>query len=176
MRLLLLALGCTVMSVRLSAQHVEIGVASALAHPLGAAHRVDAHLVPVLGLAPSRGWGVAAALNWFRTTHETDSLTVRPIMAGVGYTFPAARVLVTPSLVAGPAWTTVERGADSGHAVTLAVRAGLSASVPLVARISGTASAGYLWNGRTIWRPAGGLAPPPLDAVVASVGLVLRVF
>lgn len=70
---------------------------------------------PLIRIGAGKGLGVAIGLDWFQASLESlggdrDNLTrvrVRPIMAGVGYTFAAERVAVSPSLIGGLAFNSI---------------------------------------------------------------------
>lgn len=62
------------------------------------------------GMAPEHGWGFAASLGWFEAdlidgrgadSRSVGELKVRPLMAGVGYTWHNGRFATTASLTAG---------------------------------------------------------------------------
>jgi hypothetical protein len=62
------------------------------------------------GTAPEKGWGFTAGLGWFEAdlvdargmaSRRVGTAKVRPVMAGVGYTWLNGRVATTASLTAG---------------------------------------------------------------------------
>ena len=62
------------------------------------------------GTLPEHGWGFAASLGWFEAdliedrgaeSRRVGELKVRPLMAGVGYTWLRGRVAATASFTAG---------------------------------------------------------------------------
>ena len=67
---------------------------------------------PLLRLNPHKGWGPAAALNWFRPdlrdpaggTGDFAQLRVRPLMGGLSYTVGWDAVLTSFSIVGGPSF------------------------------------------------------------------------
>lgn len=159
---------------------------------------------PAIGRVPSRGWGLAMALNWFDAevtdltddaiaTAELGSVTVRPLMLGIGYTRLFGRVGLSPSIVAGPALNTLTIHDDvrgmveiegTGFerrvgVVSAAIRPGVNITYALTSRLGVGAFAGYLFNRpqfrlrtdrgerRTQWNT---------DGIVLSGGLVLSVF
>jgi hypothetical protein len=152
---------------------------------------------PLIRLNPRRGWGVAAALNWFHADlNQPDGgegpfgrLTIKPLMAGVGYTFGPDRTLFNVSVVGGPSFNSarfqdeyIERisslptiEADN----SLAIRPGFSITHTLAPRVGLTGFAGYLFNRpKVVYRNADMAIDDHwnADSVVLSVGLVYSIF
>jgi hypothetical protein len=181
-RYLSLALLLSLIATPARAQHVEAGVAVAAAHAPDSGHW-NPHFVPVIRLAPKKGWGIAGALNWFRADLDRAGLPdghirVRPLMGGYGYTWEARGTLTTVSMVVGPAWDTLEAAGQSQHAVSWVARPSASITIPVAPRVSAIGFAGYLWN-----RPSFSHFPRvdgshtwSTDAFVLSAGAVVRLF
>jgi hypothetical protein len=89
-------------------------------------------LAPVMRLGSGAGFGLAVAFDWYRTSLSqaalatpASSLRVRPVMAGLSYTFAAGPVSVSPSIVGGYSFNRVNVP-DEGAVGRLAVEAGNS--------------------------------------------------
>ena len=153
---------------------------------------------PLIRLNPRRGWRVATALNWFRADLKHPSgvdspfarLQVRPLMAGIGYTFGPDRTLFNVSVVAGPSFNTADFDDDFSEAnsstasieadTSVAVRPGFSLTQTLAPRVGLTAFAGYMINRpKVVYRNAANQSFEDrwrADAIVLSVGLVYSIF
>lgn len=119
---------------------------------------------PLVRLNPRRGWGLAAALNWFRADLRNPAggaadfarLRVRPLMAGIGYTVGDGRTLVNVSVVAGPSFNSARFTGNFGSGGpgvpvidaknSFAIRPGLSMTHTVAPRVGITAFAGYMIN------------------------------
>jgi hypothetical protein len=117
---------------------------------------------PLIRLMPRDGWGVAGALNWFEadvtglqgTDLELGRLRVRPVMAGVAYTFLRGRVATSLSIVAGYAFNRFELNDDVARIAvepyrfevddSLAWRPGVSLSYAVADRVALVGFGGYL--------------------------------
>jgi hypothetical protein len=88
---------------------------------------------PLVRLGSGRGLGLALALNWFQTTLGDASpgavvisrIHVRPIMAGLSYTWAADWLSISPSLVGGLAFNSMTVQ-ETGPAGRVAVEVGNS--------------------------------------------------
>lgn len=123
---------------------------------------------PLIRRVPSRGLGMAMALNWFEADVSGEiagvngrlgSVAIRPLMFGIGYTFVRGRIGITPSVVAGPALNTLDiddeqeqvalgGGGFEERAGTISVASRLGASVTLAIapRLGLTGFGGYFFN------------------------------
>lgn len=156
---------------------------------------------PLVRLNPKRGWGPAAALNWFSTDiSDPDStgpavarLRVRPVMGGIAYTFGPARALTSFSVVAGPSFNNIELkdefleslpGGIQAPTVdvktSFAVRSGIALTLTLAPRIGIVGFGGYILNRpRVTLRDQFGQEPRErwnADAFVLSAGVVYSFF
>lgn len=184
----------------------QVGVSVSSLNPASSELTTKVRIVPTFGRVPSKGWGIAAGLNWFDAdvdggfvglTRRLGTVNVRPVMAGVGYTAVVGRFYITPSVVAGPAWNRLKVDDDlrdafsvrgnlggddfqtKGHAVTLAVRPGISATYAVAPRFGLTAFAGYLFNRPDfdVQIPTGQTRTPwKADGLALSAGVVVPVF
>lgn len=156
--------------------------------------RARASIGPLIRLGSGRGFGPALALNWFQTTLPGESpeqdvrsrIRVRPIMAGVSYTFASDRVSVSPSLVAGVAFNSLsieETGRVDRIAVevgrSLVWRPGISMWFDVSRRAALNVSAGYivtgldvtfLENGRLVKQHLSG------DTTIVHAGIAYKIF
>jgi hypothetical protein len=151
---------------------------------------------PLVRLNPRRGWGVAAALNWFHADLKRPGggdepfarLTVRPVMAGVGYTFGPDRTLFNVSLVAGPSFNSVKFDDEFIERISsqptieadnsLAIRPGFSITHTLAPRVGLTGFTGYMFNrAKVVHRNVGTEFDDwNADSFVLSVGVVYSIF
>lgn len=179
-----------------------VGVAVSSITPTAAELSTSPSVRPTIGRMPSRGWGLSAALNWFeaevtddrvRPGEEFGTISVRPLMLGVGFTHLHGRIGFSPSFVAGPALNTVRvrdglrdeiHTAGSGFerhvgTITLAVRPGINVTYALSPRVGLGAFAGYLFNRPSVLldTPGGEIRTRwSTDGFVASGGVVVAVF
>ena len=150
-------------------------------------------LGPMVRVGAGRGLGVAIGFGWFGAELRDSAaqipigrVRIRPVMAGVRYTFRTLATSTSFSLVAGPAINAVSAAdrADAGELPigignSLAWRPGVSFWVDLSSRTALNISAGYV-----ITRPRLTLVGPdgvferPLraDALVLRAGLAYKVF
>jgi hypothetical protein len=144
---------------------------------------------PIVRLNPGRGFGLAAALDWFDAELRDEAghvgvLRVRPFMAGVGVGIPNGRLHTALTLVAGPSFNRLviadHRAADEADiGMSLAVRPGLSLTYTLAPRVAVTGFAGYIFNRPGITYRTGGIEHRDrwtADAVILSTGLVVSIF
>jgi hypothetical protein len=151
---------------------------------------------PLVRLNPSKGWGPAGALNWFRLdlrdpaggTSDFARVRVRPLMAGVAYTVGPDAVLTSFSVVGGPSFNKAEfHGsyvAGSGETISaensIAVRAGVGLTWTVARRVAIVGFGGYMVNRPDIaYRNRFGQEINnrwKADAVVLGVGAVYSLF
>lgn len=115
---------------------------------------------PLIRLGSGRGLGVAIGFDWFKSDFMTGDamapsvahVTVRPVMAGLSYTFATDRVSVSPGIVGGVAFNSLsitETGAVGGALAvevenSLAWRPGVSVWFDVNRRLAANVSAGYV--------------------------------
>jgi hyperosmotically inducible protein len=142
---------------------LAVGASVGWSRPTSEALHSRTSVGPLVRIGSGRGLGVAAGFDWFKadfaTSHaQTASVarvTVRPIMAGLSYTFAARRISVSPGVIGGLALnslTITETGtADHALAVevdnSLAWRPGVSVWFDASRRVAVNVSAGYLMTG-----------------------------
>jgi Outer membrane protein beta-barrel domain len=154
---------------------------------------------PLVRLNPKKGWGVAAALNWFGADLENPAggdgpfgrMRVRPLMAGVAYTIGNPETLVSFSVVAGPSFNRaffVDDFVDSLSSVpgaidaenSIAVRPGISVTHAIKPRLAVVGFGGYMFNRPdVVYRNAAGEEFEnrwKADSIALSVGLVYSLF
>lgn len=155
---------------------------------------------PLVRLNPKKGWGIAAALNWFRADLDNPAtgdepfakLRVRPLMAGVAYTIGNQPVLVSFSAVVGPSFNKLSFDDDfldtlpAGQQPSLdaetsfAVRPGVGVTYTVAPRVAIVGFGGYMINRPdVIYRDASGQEFRnrwKADSVVLSVGAVYSLF
>ena len=152
---------------------------------------------PLVRLNPRRGWGVAAALNWYHADLKQPDggdppfarLTIKPLMAGIGYTFGPDRTLFNVSVVAGPSFNSAKFDDEYIERISslptieadnsVAIRPGFSLTHTLKPRLALTGFAGYMINrAKVVYRNAGVEIDDQwkADSVVLSVGLVYSIF
>ena len=187
-------------------KRIAVGVSVVRFEPEASELKTKLRVVPTVSRVPRPGWGIAAGLNWFDADvdggfvgldRRLGKVNVRPLMAGVGYTALVGRLYITPSVVAGPAWNRLKVDDDlrdafsvrgnlggddfqtKGHAVTLAVRPGVSATYAVAPRFGLTAFAGYLFNRPDfdVLTPTSQTRTPwKTDGFSLSAGIVVPVF
>lgn len=181
---------------------VTAGIGISSIRPSAPELSTTAKVRPSLGRVPSRGWGLALALNWFEAdvdggfagaAGKLGTVKIRPLMLGAGYTWVTGRLAVSPSVVAGPALNTLDIAAAFEErftlvgsdfeaevgTISLAVRPGVSATVALAPRLGLTGFGGYLFN-----RPAFTLRTPHGDiatrwsagGLALNAGLIVALF
>lgn len=155
--------------------------------------RRRASVSPLIKIGSPRGLGPAVGLDWFRAnlqsvggTATLTRVTIRPIMAGVGYTLTGDRRSLTSSIVAGYSFnslTVTDTGTAQGLPVevsnSFAWRVGVSAWFDVSRRIAINVSSGYVMtglrltvldSGRLTKRDASG------DTTILHAGLAYRLF
>jgi hypothetical protein len=155
---------------------------------------------PLVRLNPRKGWGIAGALNWFRSDLDNPNgdsgdfarLRIRPLMAGVSYTVGEQPLLVSFSIVAGPSFNKFTfrddflNGLPSGLRPTadvetsFAVRPGVSVTYSVAPRVGLVGFGGYMISRPDIvYRDIAGQEYRnrwKADALVLSVGAVYSLF
>jgi hypothetical protein len=152
---------------------------------------------PLVRLNPRRGWGLAAAFNWFNADLKNPGggdeafarLKVRPLMAGIGYTFGPDRTLFNVSVVGGPSFNSTDFADEYIDRISslptieadnsVAIRPGFSVTHTLAPRVGLTGFAGYLINRpKIVYRNADFQVDDRwrADTIVLSVGLVYSIF
>jgi hypothetical protein len=151
---------------------------------------------PLVRLNPKKGWGPAAAFNWFRADLKNPAggdddfarLRVRPLMGGVSYTVGSRAVLTSFSIVAGPSFNKAEfdgsyvpaAGESIDADTSFAVRPGVGVTWTVAPRVAIVGFGGYLYNRpANMYRNASGQELRDrwkADAVVVSVGAVYSLF
>lgn len=122
---------------------------------------------PLVRLNPKRGWGPAAALNWFSTDLSNPDapgpavarLRLRPLMGGIAYTVGPDRALTSFSVVAGPSFNSVEvreefldslpvglQAPAADVNTSFAVRSGVAVTLTAAPRFAIVGFGGYLFN------------------------------
>ena len=153
---------------------------------------------PLVRLNPRKGFGVSAALNWFRADLDDPAggeapfarLRVRPVMVGAGYTAGTERTLVTFSVVGGPSFNSADfeedflRDAGGSPAIdvenSFVVRPGVGVTHAFAERVAIVGFGGYMFNRPDIvYRDAAGqqfVNRWRADSLVLSVGVVYYLF
>jgi Outer membrane protein beta-barrel domain len=156
---------------------------------------------PLVRLNPKKGFGIAAALNWFRADVDNPSgatgdfarLRVRPLMGGVSYTVGNQPILVSFSAVTGPSFNDLDfrdeflRTLPPGPFTpdldidnNWAYRVGVNVTYSIAPRVGIVGFGGYVWNRPdVIYRDQLGTEfrnPWKADAVVFSIGAVYSIF
>jgi hypothetical protein len=153
----------------------------------------------VVRLNPKPGWGLAAGLSWFRADVENPSgqggfadMKIRPLLAGVAYTFGRQPLLASVSLVAGPSFNDLDFDEDYLASLppgpqpdldaktSVAVRGGLGVTWTVAPRVAILGFVGYSWNRPDIvyTDPAGQEFRNRwhADAALLSIGAVYSLF
>lgn len=126
---------------------------------------VDAGAAWGLGvsLAPEPGWGIAGNLGWFEADlnlpsngDRVGSLSLKPVMLGVSYTWMRDRLALSASLTGGVSFNSVDleqgfrqsRGSNVSLDVenSFAVRPNLEAEYALAPKFALTASTGFFFT------------------------------
>lgn len=156
----------------------------------------------VARLNPKRGWGPAAAFNWFRADIDDPSgapgdfarLRIRPLMGGIAYTIGPDKVLTSFSIVAGPSFNSFDFRDDFLDRVraaglqepsvdietSFAIRPGVNVTWTVAPRVAIIGFGGYMYNRPdVVYRDPFGAELRnewKADAVVFSVGAVYSLF
>jgi hypothetical protein len=173
---------------------LAVGASLAWSGPQAVALDTRFSVGPLVRLGSGRGFGPALALNWFQTNLKGASpdpdvisrIHVRPLMGGLGYTWAAGRVSVSPSIVGGVAFNsiTVPETGEAGRIAievgnSLVWRPGVSVWVDVNRRVAVNLSLGYvvmglrvtfLENGRLVKRGVTG------DTAIVHAGVAYKLF
>lgn len=154
-------------------------------------------IAPLVRVNPRRGWRLATAFNWVTAnlknpdggTGKFARLKVRPVMAGIGYTFGPDRTLFNVSIVGGPSFNYVDFHDEYLEGITsaptmdvdhgFAIRPGFSFTQTLAPRVGLTAFTGYMFNRPGIVYRNGSTVIEDrwkADSFVLSAGLVYSIF
>jgi hypothetical protein len=154
-------------------------------------------VAPLVRVNPRRGWRLATAFNWVNAEIKDPAggggkfarMKIRPVMAGIGYTFGPDRTLFNVSIVGGPSFNYVDfhdeyleriNGAptiDADHGY--AIRPGFSVTQTVAPRVGLTAFTGYMFNRPGIVYRSGTTVIEDrwkADSFVLSAGLVYSIF
>jgi len=99
---------------------LALGAGVGWSNPGGSGYGHEFSISPLIRLGSGAGFSPSIAFDWFGTTLvaapapavDTGNVRVRPLMAGVGYSVPIGRMLLTPSLVAGYAFNSLRLPED----------------------------------------------------------------
>lgn len=170
------------------------GISFGWSGPRAALLRSRASVGPLVRLGSGRGFGPTLAFNWFQTAVPAVSpgqvvisrIRVRPVMAGVSYTLAANRVSVSPALVAGIAFNSLnieETGAVDRVAVevdrSFVWRPGVSAWFDVSGRFALNLSAGYIFTRLNVTFLEDGRFVKhrlPGDTTVFNAGIAYKLF
>jgi hypothetical protein len=194
-------LGCVDVAVAQTKGRVSVGASVTLVSPTD--EDVDRAIVvgPLVRLNPRRGWGPAAALNWFQTDLSNPDtsgpaiarLRFRHLMGGIAYTVGPDRVLTSFSVVAGPSFNSIKLRDEFLDSLpgglqtptvdvntSFAVRPGVALTLTVAPRVAVVGFGGYLINRpKVTFRNQFGQEIRDrwkADAAVLSVGLVYSLF
>ena len=156
---------------------------------------------PLVRLNPRRGWGVAAALNWFRADIDDPGgfqgdfvrVRIRPLLGGVAYTIGPEKLLTSFSIVAGPSFNSARFRDQFLNALppgpvtpdidietSFVVRPGVGLTWTVAPRVAIIGFGGYMFNRPGIvYRNSSGVEfrdEWKADAIVLSVGAVYSLF
>lgn len=139
---------------------LALGASVGWSRPASEALRSRTAIGPLIRLGSGPGLGVAIGFDWFKADIMTpDSrgtsvalVNVRPVMAGLSYTFATDRLSVSPGIVGGVAFNSLsitETGAVGGALAvevdnSLAWRSGVSVWFDASRRLAVNLSAGYV--------------------------------
>lgn len=190
-------LGGTDLAIAQTEGRFSVGVSVTLVSPTDDDVDRVVTVGPLVRLNPKRGWGPAAALNWFSTDiSDPDTsdqavarLRVRPLMGGIAYTVGPARALTSFSVVAGPSFNNIElkdefllslpAGVQSPSVdvkTSVALRAGVAVTLTVAPRVGLVGFGGYMLNRpKVTFRDQFGLNIEDrwkADAFVLSTGVV----
>jgi hypothetical protein len=188
-------LGCAVMPARAQTEGwLNVGASVTFIQPSDSDVESTVSVGPLVRLTARKGWGIAAALNWFAADLKNPSgaggpfarLRVRPLMAGAAYSIQRGPLLTSFSIVAGPSFNRVEFDdgfASAGASIdvdnSFAVRPGVGLTVTVAPRVAIVGFGGYMWNRLdTTYRDGAGELRNRwhADAVALSAGVVYSLF
>ena len=140
---------------------------------------------PNVRLVPRKGLGVAWGLSWFETDkfnfaniggdNVEGRLRIRPVMAGVSYTFGEDKTFLSVSTVAGIAFNRTRDGGGVAIDNSFAIRPGVGFWQSLHPRFGLTAFGGYVITRPEI-RTAGFTDKLKADYATFSVGGAVVLF
>lgn len=177
-----------------SSARVGVGAAAAFFEATGEGIEDSVRITPLVRVRRN-GWAPALAFNWFATevSPKTSSiqaargdLTVRPVMAGVSYTFSHARLATSVGVVGGYALNgiaAIEQG--GGQPVELRVENSVAwaptatLAVDLTRRLGLLTQVGYVVARPTVTARVGGVEDRSrwkADSLVLQVGAVVGLF
>jgi hypothetical protein len=174
---------------------ISVGGSVTLNHTTDSEVGTAVSVGPLVRLNPRRGWGPAAALNWYRADLENPAggdddfatLRVRPLMGGVSYSLGRGDVLTSFSVVAGPSFNRARFDDDfrPGTASidaenSFAVRPGVGVTWTVRPRVAIVGFGGYMINRPdVVYRDASGREFSDrwkADSIVLSIGAVYSIF
>jgi hyperosmotically inducible protein len=139
---------------------LALGASMGWSRPASEALRSRTAIGPLIRLGSGRGPGVAIGFDWFKADlmapdargPRVARVNVRPVMAGLSYTFGTDRLSVSPGIVGGVAFNSLsitETGAVGGALAVevdngLAWRPGVSVWFDASRRLAVNISAGYV--------------------------------
>jgi hypothetical protein len=138
---------------------LAVGVSLGWSEPRGSLRGGGVGVGPLIRLGSGSGFGPSLALGWYQVSLPPtpgnfgvrSRIHIRPLMAGVGYTFASDRASLAPSLVAGWAFNDLSVPSTTGPVGRLAVgvgnsfvwRPGLSLWIDANRRFAVNLSGGY---------------------------------
>ena len=170
---------------------LAVGVSLRHSRPASGDLEPAVRLGPLFRLGSGRGLGVSLGFGWFDADLSSGSsaaghVRIRPVMAGLAYTFGTDRMSASVSLVAGPSFNRLSQQQRSDGAVwaldvrnSLAWRPGASLWLDLSRRTALNVSVGYLLtrprlnlleNGRVQTQRLRG------DTTILNTGVVYKLF
>jgi hypothetical protein len=170
-----------------------VGLAAGSSHPTSDGLESAWSLGPLMRLGSGTGFGLAIGFDWYRASltpadpgMSSSALRVRPVMAGVSYTMGSGPVSISPSIVGGYSFNSVQ-APDGGMVGRLAVDAGNSfAWRPAVSmwidtsrRTAAYVSIGHVRTSPTVTFVEDGRIDRrslPAHATMLSVGLAYTLF
>ena len=108
---------------------LAVGLAASSSHPTSDGLESAWSIGPLMRLGSGTGFGLAIGFDWYRASlippdpdSSSSALRVRPVMAGISYTLARGLVSISPSLVGGYSFNSVQ-APDAGTVGRLAVDA-----------------------------------------------------
>ena len=172
---------------------LAVGLTAGSSHPTSDGLDSAWSIGPLVRLGSGTGFGLAIGFDWYRTSMApadpataSSDLRVRPVMAGLSYTVAAGPVSISPSIVGGYAFNSVN-APDEGRVGRLAVDAGnsfawrpaVSMWVNTSGRTAAYVSVGHVRTSPTVTFIEEGRIDRrslPAHTTVVSVGLAYTVF
>jgi len=174
---------------------LAVGLSLGWSEPRGGLRGAGMGVGPLIRLGSGQGFGPSLALGWYQFSLPPAAgdfgirsrVRVRPLMAGVGYTFASDRVSFAPSIVAGWAFNDLSVPSTTGRVGRLAVgadnsfvwRPGVSLWVEAGRRFAVNASGGYaITRIRMTFLEDGQLVRSHLraDTTILHLGLAYKLF